>query len=56
MIRSNPPEKKRQQKTANCVICLSALIPPRFFGDRKYGGKPLIKISDSDNLLVGHKG
>jgi hypothetical protein len=49
-VRSNPQMKKRQHKTANCVICLSSLIPRHFFERPLVTPKPS-KLSDTDNLL-----
>jgi hypothetical protein len=57
LSRSNPQTTKRQHKTANCVICLSSLIPQRIFEAKKpMMTKQASKMSDFDNLLTIDKG
>lgn len=53
-LKATPQTKKRQQTTANCVICLSSLIPKAYFLKKinMNNGKQS-KINDTDKLLSG---
>ena len=51
--KASPQLKKRQHKTANCVICLSSLIPKNYFDRKKRIDASHSKARDSDQLIIG---
>lgn len=52
MRKLTPQTKKIQGNTANCVICLSSLIPQKFFEKKKGGPRYQQKCASDRDILI----